>query len=56
MKAGGFRISVLGDLKTHSFFDLKNVTKSGSKRDLEIDAKWTFSRTGACWEDLLEKC
>ena len=38
-KAVGFRISVLGDLKTHSFFDLKNVTKSGSKRDLKIDAK-----------------
>ena len=37
-----FKISVLGDLKTQSFFDLENVSESGPKRDLQIDAKLTF--------------
>ena len=55
-KGGGFKISVLGVLKTSSFFDLENVSKSGSKRDLQIDVKLIFSRSGACWEDILEKC
>ena len=50
-----FQISYFGVSEKGSKIMCETVLKNGRKRNLKIDAKWTFSGFGACLKHVQEK-